>query len=75
MFGKPGPEQLKQLDQQTDCWCGIYHIIIIYKISVQSNTQGEKGLSCRSSTTEDSFKVGCVMQHDAGPDYEPSRKS
>lgn len=68
MFGKPGPEQLKQLDQQTDCWCRIYHIIIIYKISVQSNTQEEKGLSCQSSIPEDSFKAGCVMQQDAGPD-------
>lgn len=61
MFGKPGPEQLKQLNQQTDCWCRIYHINIIYKISVQSNTQGRKGLSRQSSIPEDSFlKAGCV---------------
>lgn len=50
------PEQLKQFNQQADCWCRIYHINIIYKISVQSNTQGWKGLSCPSSIPEDSFK-------------------
>jgi len=60
-LGKPGPEQMKQLYQQTDCWCRIYHINIIYKISVQSNTQGWKGLSCLSSIPEDSLEAGCVF--------------
>ncbi len=62
-FGKPDPEQLKQLYQQTDCWCRIYHINIIYKISVQSNTQGWKGLSCQSSIPEDSFKGGMCSRN------------
>lgn len=68
MFGKPGPEQLNNLINRQIA--GVeYIILLLFTKSLYNQIhKKKKGLSCRSSIPEDSFKAGCVMQQDAGPD-------